>query len=273
MVKNINGDIYSDLITSSRGEIFWGGGQRNMNNIQYIVIHGTAGTRLDSIWNTWLKGSNYQASAHYVVADMQIIGCVGENYVAWHSGGSGRITNQNSIGVEHLNSYIGNINDSSTYLFSKQTIETGARLVAELCRRLGIIPSRQTIVAHREVSATDCPQTLDIEKYIEKVKKYYYGQTNGANGATLLNNEKKGILIMRIIVFTEQIGNFIKGGNYLFNFNRGTYNYIANPEELKFIKKAYKESTGTDIPVENASKKYPCHVRYIEGFNLVNADK
>ena len=274
MVKNVNGDIYSDLITSSRPESFWGGGERAMSNIKYIVIHGTASTRLEPIWATWSKGSNRQASAHYVVADNQIIGCVGENFIAWHSGGTGAITNFNSIGVEHLNSYIGNVSDPQSYLFSEMTIETGAKLVAELCKRLGIVPNSQTIVPHRSVSATSCPQSLDMSKYIEKVKAYYYGNGQPAtNGATLLNNAKKGSMIMRIITFTDQIGNFVKGGMYLFNFNRGTYNYIANTEELKFIKKAYKECTGTDIPEEKASKSYPCHVRYIEGFNLVDIDK
>ena len=129
MVKNINGDIYSELITSSRPEIFWCGDERAMSNIKHIVIHGTASTRLEPIWSTWSKGSNRQASANYVVADNQIIGCVGENYIAWHSGGTGTITNFNSIGVEHLNSYIGIVSDPQSYLFSEMTIETGAKLV------------------------------------------------------------------------------------------------------------------------------------------------
>ena len=60
---------------------------------------------------------------------------------------------------------------------------------------------------------------------------------------------------------------------YLFNFNRGTYNHLKNAEEVKFVEKAYKEANGTDIPHETASKSYPCHVRYIEGFNLIDIDK
>lgn len=258
MVKNVNGEIYSDLTTSTRPEIFWGGGERPLNKIEYIVIHGIGGTRLNSVWNTWLKGSDRQASAHYVIADKEIIGCIGENYIAWHSGGVGTITNINSIGVEHLNSYIGNLSDPNSYLFSEATIETGCRLVAEICKRLGIVPSHRTIVPHKHVTATSCPQSLDINKYIERVKYYYNQETTN----------KKGVMTMRIIIFTEQIGSFIKGGHYLFNFNRGTYSYIGNTEELKFIKKAYKDCHGTDIPEEKASKAYPCHIRYIEGFKL-----
>lgn len=270
MVKNVNGEIYSDLITSSRPESFWGGGERAMSNIKHIVIHGTASTRLDPIWATWSKGSNRQASAHYVVADNQIIGCVGENYIAWHSGGTGAITNFNSIGVEHLNSYIGNVSDPQSYLFSETTIETGAMLVADICKRLGIQPNSQNIIPHRAVSATSCPQTLNMGEYVKLVQDYYYGRKLASTQTQI---ENKGVYTMRIITFKENIDGFKKDGVYLFNFNRGTYNHLKNAEEVKFVGKAYKEANGTDIPHETASKAYPCHVRYIEGFNLIDIDK
>lgn len=192
MVKNVNGELYSDLITSTRPEVFWNGGERPMSAIKYIVIHGTATTRLEPIWTTWSKGSNRQASANYVVADNQIIGCLGENFIAWHSGGVGTITNTNSIGVEHLNSSIGNVSDPQSYLFSEATIETGAMLVAEICKRLGIVPSSQTIVPHRSVSATSCPQSLDMGKYIEKVQSYYNG--TGANTENKNNAEEENMI-------------------------------------------------------------------------------
>lgn len=173
--KNFNGDIYSDLVTIARPELFWNGGSRPLSAIKYIVIHGTATTSVTGAYSTWLKSRNNMTSANYLVTPTETMGCVGENYVAWHSGGTGTITNYNSIGVEHINSYIGNYNDASTYLFDNRTIDRGAKLVAEICKRLGIVPSSRTIVPHRSVSATACPQTLNMTDYIAKVLAYYNG--------------------------------------------------------------------------------------------------
>ncbi|MGH2311797.1 peptidoglycan recognition protein family protein [Streptococcus uberis] len=263
--KNVNGDIYSDLITSSRPELFGNWGVRDMKSIKYIVIHGTLGLSVQSAVNAWTGGR--QASANYIVHDNQIVGCVGENYTAWHCGGQGAITNQNSIGIEHVNATLNGANST----FSAQTVDTGAKLVAEICKRLGIVPSRKTIVGHKEVYATACPQSLNLDDYVNKVLSYYNGKTSSQTKqetpktAPSQPNKQPSA---RIIVFDEDIDNFKKGQNWLFNFDRGTYNYIANTEELKFIKKQYP-----DIQTEHVSKKYPAHVRYIEGFNLVNLDK
>lgn len=264
-VKNVNGDIYSDLITSSRPELFGNWGVRDMKSIKYIVIHGTLGLSVQSAVNAWTGGR--EASANYIVHDNQVVGCVGENYTAWHCGGQGAITNQNSIGIEHVNATLNGANST----FSAQTVDTGAKLVAEICKRLGIIPSRKTIVGHREVFATACPQSLNLDDYVNKVLSYYNGKTSSQTKqetpktASSQPNKQPSA---RIIVFDEDIDNFKKNQNWLFNFDRGTYNYIANTEELKFIKKQYP-----DIQTEHVSKKYPAHVRYIEGFNLVNLDK
>ena len=271
MVKNVNGEIYSDLITSSRPESFWGGGVRNVSAVTKIIIHGIGGTNKEGIWSTWKVGSNRQASAHYVCTHDEIIGCVGENYIAWHSGALGSVNNYNTIGVEHINSEIGDINDSSTYLFDPRTIENGAMLVADICKRLGIQPNRQNILSHCEVSATACPQTLDIEKYVKLVQDYYYGRKSSGNKPQ--ESKSRGVYTMRIITFKDNIDGFKKDGMYLFNFNRGTYNHLKNAEEVKFVEKAYKDANGVNIPHENASRSYPCHVRYIEGFNLVDIDK
>ena len=178
MVKNINGDIYSDLITSHRDEIYGTNGNIGVGAKKYIVIHGVAGTRLDVVFGMWYSDSNpngREASANYAVDDTQIVGCVGEQASAWHCGGTGRITNQNSIGIEHVNSYIGDINDASTYLFSEATINNGARLTAEICKRLGLTPDANTIVPHRAVYATSCPQSLDMNDYIRRVVAFYNG--------------------------------------------------------------------------------------------------
>ena len=184
MVKNINGDTYSDLITSHRDEIYGTNGTVGVEAKKYIVIHGVAGTRLDVVFGMWYSNTNpngRQASANYAVDDTQIVGCVGEQASAWHCGGTGAITNQNSIGIEHVNSYIGDINDASTYLFSEATINNGARLTAEICKRLGLTPDANTIVPHRAVYATACPQSLDMDDYIRRVVAFYNGSKPSGN--------------------------------------------------------------------------------------------
>lgn len=259
--KNVNGDIYSDLITSSRPELFGNWGVRDMKSIKYIVIHGTLGLSVQSAVNAWTGGR--QASANYIVHDNQIVGCVGENYTAWHCGGQGAITNQNSIGIEHVNATLNGANST----FSAQTVETGAKLVAEICKRLGIVPSNKTIVPHKSVFATACPQAMDVPAYIEKVKQYYNGtpkketpKPQPKETKSVASNEQTSA---RLLIFDEDLNGYKKGDYLLLNFDRGTYSKVNDKAEVDFIKKQY-----TGIQIEHVSKIYPAHVRYIQGFKL-----
>lgn len=256
-VKNVNGDIYSNLITSSRPEIFGSWGERDIKSIKYIVIHGTLGLSVQNAVDTWTVGGR-EASAQYIVHDNQIVGCVGENFTAWHCGGTGAITNQNSIGVEHVNNRI----DGANSTFSAQTIETGAKLVAEICKRLGIVPSDKTIVPHRSVFATACPQAMNVPAYIDKVKQYYNGTPKPQPKETkkVTFNEQTSA---RLLVFDEDLNGYKKGDYLLLNFDRGTYSKVNDKAEVDFIKKQY-----TGIQTEHVSKGYPAHVRYIQGFKL-----
>lgn len=169
--KEVSGNKFSGLVTSTNVNGMNNGGA--LKKVSYIVIHHNATTSKNVAMNTWLQSAGNYTSAHYEITDTEIIGCVGENLVAWHCGGRGTITNDNSIGLEHVNSSIGNPNDASSYLISEKTINNGAKLAADICKRHGIKPSRKTIVGHREVSSTACPATINLDKYVEKVKKYY----------------------------------------------------------------------------------------------------
>ncbi|MCS4488367.1 peptidoglycan recognition protein family protein [Streptococcus sciuri] len=271
MVKNVNGDVYSDLITIARPEVFWSGGARPQA-IRYIVIHGTATTNVVGAYSTWLKSRNYQTSANYLVTDSDIMGCVGENFVAWHSGGRGAITNENSIGIEHINSYIGNLNDASTYLFSDRTLENGARLTAEICKRLGLAPDRSTIKMHREVSQTACPQTLNIDDYVRRVQKYYNGgaaqPTPQAQPQPAKTATPTGGLEME---FTFRIEGDPKRDwrrVYYANSARGTYHWLTNEDELKIIRQIYKDGTGRDLPHYVWNTKAPWYNRAFAALNL-----
>ncbi|MHB9781197.1 peptidoglycan recognition protein family protein [Streptococcus sp. 10F2] len=199
--KNVNGDLYSGLITEARPEVFWSGGKRT-SKIQYIVIHGTATTSVTGAYSTWLRSRNNMTSAHYLVTPNATMGCVGENHVAWHSGGEHAITNENSIGIEHINSHIGNVNDPNTYLFDDATLERGAKLVAEICLRYGLKPDASVIVPHRQASATACPQTLDMADYIKRVQRYY----NEMSGVVI--SKKENTTQKPAISKTETTGSF-----------------------------------------------------------------
>ena len=168
--KTVDGNVFSDLITSSNTKGMNKGGK--LDKVEYIVVHHNAATDKNVAMNTWLQSAGNDTSAHYEITPTEIIGCVGENYVAWHSGGRGKITNQNSIGIEHVNSALGNPNDAKTYKVDTKTIENGAKLAADICKRHKIPVDRTHIVGHNEVSSTGCPGPISVDDFVNRVKKY-----------------------------------------------------------------------------------------------------
>ena len=85
MTKNINGDIYSDVITRANDNAM-PSSSRGGFVPEFIVIHHMATTSFEGGMATWYNGGT---SANYAVSDTEIVGCVGENYSAWHAGGTG----------------------------------------------------------------------------------------------------------------------------------------------------------------------------------------
>lgn len=260
-MKTFGLDIFPESVTKINEGLMNTGGTRPLSAIKYIVIHGTATTNVQGAMDTWLVSTGKNTSANILITDTDVWGCVGLNYIAWHSGGTGKITNYNSIGIEHINSYISDYNNPNTYYFSDKTLENGAKTVADICKQLGLPPTRETIVPHREVSATACPQTLNIDNYVKKVQYYYYQKAEQTK-------EEEENTDMLLITFKDALDDFIKNGVYLFNFARGTYHHVKDAEELNFIKKQYPS-----VKYENASRQYPCHIRYINGFKMTSLDK
>lgn len=161
-------DVYSALVTSTNQGIMYSGGERT-RPIDTIVIHHNATTNKDVAMNTWLVSSGNQTSAHYEVTGSEIIGCVGENMIAYHSGGTGGVDvpsipdiNNRSIGIEHVNS-----TGAPDWQVADSTLHQSARLIADICKRYGLPINRNTIKLHREITATACPGGLDIDKLIQ----------------------------------------------------------------------------------------------------------
>ncbi|EHL95684.1 N-acetylmuramoyl-L-alanine amidase [Lentilactobacillus parafarraginis F0439] len=158
---------FSKLITSLNPKKM-NASSRNGIKIDRIVIHHNAMTDADKAMNIWIAGGPANTSAHYEVTPTEIIGCVGEQYAAWHAGGIGQADppkmanpNQRSIGIENVNS-----TGAPEWLVDPRTVQNCARLVADICTRYQIPLDRQHILAHREVTNTACPGGLDVDEVV-----------------------------------------------------------------------------------------------------------
>lgn len=177
MTKNINGDIYSDLITRADPRLM-NGQPRNGLAITNIIIHHNAGTNNEAALNTWLKGGLAGTSAHYQITPNEIIGAVGENSIAYHAGNW--YTNQHSIGLEHLNNA-----GAPNWTIAEATYENSAKLIADICKRYGLPINRTTIKKHSEVSdlGTACPGGIDIDRLVRRAQEIANGSASKPNPA------------------------------------------------------------------------------------------
>lgn len=129
------------------------------SRIDRIVIHHNATTNKDVALNTWLQGGPANTSAHYEITPDEIIGAVGEEFTAWHSGDWDM--NLRSIGLEHVNS-----TGAPNWEIDEKTYEQSARLIKDIADRYGFPVDREHVIPHKEVSATACPGGIDVDKLI-----------------------------------------------------------------------------------------------------------
>lgn len=186
--KNVNGDLFSGLITGVDPNIM--NADSNRHKIDRIVIHHNAGTSDENARRTWYVSTGIGTSAHYQITPDKIWGCVGENSVAYHAGDYGM--NQRSIGIEHLNS-----TGAPSWQIAEGTYQNSAKLIADICRRYNIPIDRQHIIGHREVSATACPGGIDLDKLIRLAKEYASG---GTKKPTISKTETVGSFKVRVSV-------------------------------------------------------------------------
>lgn len=159
-------ETYSKLTTSVNPNAMYC--EPRQGRIEFIVIHHNATTNKDVAMSTWYTTSGNWTSAHYEITDNEIIGCVGENYTAYHAGGTGGSdvptipnVNHRSIGLEHVNS-----SGAPSWSVSDDTLRNSAELIADICQRYGLPINRNTIKAHNEVTATACPGGINVDKLV-----------------------------------------------------------------------------------------------------------
>lgn len=159
--KEINGGYYSGVITDVDNHPM--NSDNNRTKIDRIVIHHNAGTSDEGARRTWYVSTGVGTSAHYQVTPKKVWGCVSEKSVAYHAGDYPM--NQRSIGIEHLNNA-----GAPSWTIAEETYKNSARLIKDICDRYKIPLDRSHILGHREISSTQCPGGIDIDKLIRLAK-------------------------------------------------------------------------------------------------------
>lgn len=227
------GEVFSSLTTSVNPKIM-NSGSRNGIKIDRIILHHNATTNKDVAMNTWVVGGAAGTSAHYEITPTEIIGCVGEQYAAWHAGGTGpadppRIANPNyrSIGLENLNS-----TGAPNWSIDPRTITNCAKLVADICKRYGIPCDRTHVLGHGEVTSTACPGGMNVDEVVRQAKQFM----NGGNVQTppVQNQPKKTKEGNIMLLFKENGKIYWLVGN--------EYTYIEKPKDLANIKTMMKKA-------------------------------
>lgn len=139
---------------------------RKTVKIDRIVIHWIVGN-LASADAVFTKTSS-QVSAHYGIENKTIHQYVKEADTAWHAGVYAM--NLRSIGIEH--------SAAPGRPATATTIDSSAKLVAEICKKYKIPCDRAHIIKHSEVKATQCPGTIPIDTIIKKAKAILAGGTD-----------------------------------------------------------------------------------------------
>ena len=177
MTKNINGDLYSNLITSADSRAM-ACGSIQRQKIDRIVIHHNATTNKNVAINTWLANGPAQTSAHYEIADNKIIGIVGEGTTAWHAGNGDM--NARSIGIENVNA-----TGAPNWTISNDTFESLSKLVADIAKRYGFPIDATHVIPHKAVVSTACPGGIDVAKVIKRANEIAVGKvTNTSSKAS-----------------------------------------------------------------------------------------
>lgn len=145
-------------------------------SVDSIICHWIVGDL--SVADAVFTNASYGTSAHYAVGNTEIHQYVRETDTAYHAGNWN--INQRSIGIEHRG--------GPNLPISEATYNNSGELIADIWRRYGIKPLRP----HRDIIATQCPGTLDLNKLNQIALNFY----NGGDDDMITSDDKD---IVRII--------------------------------------------------------------------------
>lgn len=156
------------------------------DSIRGIVLHHNAGNlTIEDCYNVW---QSREASAHYQVQGDGLIGQLVNDWdTAWHAGNA----NSWTIGIEHAN------NNFGPWTISDAALESGAHLVAALCRYYGL--GRPTwmgnVFPHSHFMATACPGEIAGSQnaaYMNRAQEWYDAMVNGTDAGSAPTGTSSG---------------------------------------------------------------------------------
>lgn len=135
-----------------------------------IVHHNDGDLSVEGCYEVWQSRA---ASAHYQVTSDGTVGqLVWDRDTAWHAGNWR--ANQTSIGIEHADC------SRSPYRISDACLDSGAHLVAAVCRRYGLGRPEWgvNLFGHSDFAATECPASLAVggsqhDEYVARAQAWY----------------------------------------------------------------------------------------------------
>src|SRR3990167_417454 len=229
----------------------------NRKPIDRIVIHWFGIGTLESA-NARFQNASSKVSAHYGISNKTIYQWVKEDEVAYHAGNYAM--NQRSIGIEHDAT---SQDDASPHNASEDTYKTSAELVKDICNRHSIPIDREHIIGHKEVSATQCPGTLDIDRIIAMAKE---------------SDEA-------CVKLSEDVPSFVEDKydlkskdwyNKYWNLDEFIRDSIATHDELDVIKEKFSDLTKkhelSETIIENGTKEIQNKNLQIETLQSSNAE-
>lgn len=166
-----------------------------------VVIHNDAASQgaTTTFYRNWLPSHNAELGfAHWYVCSDGILQVENEANMAWHTANANG--NANYIGIEACQS-MGNLD---TF---RNNEDRSVKLAAEILKRYGLQPNRNTVILHKQFSATACPHrsvsvhgdwTIMQDYFIAQIQKYMNGSKPNPAPKPQPTGNKNGIAIDNI---------------------------------------------------------------------------
>jgi hypothetical protein len=171
---------------------------------------------------------NQLASAHYGIANNEVVRWVKDEEIAYHGGVSK--ANIDYIGIEHEGGWL--LSDNTRQKPSRETHDTSAHLLANLSAKYGWgkLEYKKNVFKHSDFKATQCCGSLDIDYIINKANE-------------LINNNDKDMTDQEIKVMLTAITRQYNRGD-IFNPSKGDWIDIDHYLRL------YKNTPQKDIVID-----------------------